>query len=236
MNRFENLIDNLEKDHSGDWWLDIYKTTNEVDGAGFINEQASIYNKALESMESKAFLTLKEKIVVLFKQNDARRGKHQFFNQLNEALAYEFLKKIGCTNIKFVHENSKDKIKTPDLSFELNSNQGCCEVKTISSSDNEINRNSDEKVFSSDVYEDLGPGFFKKLQDDINNAVEKMGTLYSQKLIYIIVHFDDPMLIYYSSYKDQIIAYIKKEHPLIEIYIRVGLYGKKHIHCIPENA
>jgi len=237
MNRFELLIEDVKAENLDDWWLKCYQNLDEIDDDNLFYSQFFIYEQALQHMDSNTYSAFKDKIIGLFKQNEKNRGKRAFFDQLNEAFAYEFLNKLGYTSIKFIPEvRSKNSIKTADLSFEKSGNPGLCEVKTISVSDNELSRYTAEEIFSSSAYKELDKGFFNKLRSDIDNANAKMEPLKTNKIIYIIVHFDDSILLYFPTYKKQITEYIKEVYPSIEIYFRVGLYGKKSIHCVPNSA
>ena len=119
-------------------------------------------------------MSLKEKIEKLFKSNSRGRGKQPFFNELNEELVYEYLKKCGCYDLSFPLEGKVQGLKMSDLEFKENGNFGMCEVKTISVSDVEKKRFTEGEVYPGSVYSSLDLGFLNKLKSDIDNSLTKM--------------------------------------------------------------
>jgi hypothetical protein len=236
MCRFGSLIAELNKSFQDDWWLKEYQSVIDSNFDGLLRAQVSIYDTALCSLDENACVTLKKKITPLFKQNSGRRGKHQFFNQLNEALAYKYLIDRGCTNIMFLPERSREGLKTADLSFEEKASAGLCEVKTINISEEEHDRFEAEEVFAASVYRELDEGFFKKLRSDIDNALEKMQEPVEKKLVFFVIHFDDMAHYFFQTHKKQITRCLGEEYPSTEIYIRVGLNTNMRIHHVPKSA
>src|ERR1039458_3272431 len=64
------------------------------------------------------------------------RGWQALFDRLNEAKAYRYLTKIGCSSVVFIPRTIK---QTPDSEGWLEGQQILCEVKTINISDEEVN-------------------------------------------------------------------------------------------------
>jgi hypothetical protein len=119
------------------------------------------------------------------------RGWSQFFDTLNEARGYRYLKATGCSGVRFITCEAGE---TPDLEADLEGARILCEVKTINISDEEANaRVSDNKVITSRV--DLEEGFFRKLAKVIQKAEQQMDAygpkLGTRKIVYLVVNFDD---------------------------------------------
>ena len=230
MDRFDTLLQDLASEHPNDCWITRYQALYEFDDEQYIRNQLSIYKDAINSLDEIAWKALLGKIKKLFKQNDPLRGKQQFFNQLNEALAYKFLKNCGYSNIVFISEGRE---KTPDNKFEQDKYKGLCEVKTINKSKEEYDR---VETYDSSEYANLGEGFINKFKYHIDNALEKMPDPDLRKLVYLIVHFDDVLLSFFWVYEEQILSLIKEKYPSLEIFIQVGLVGNRYIHYVPNNS
>ncbi len=221
LSRFSELIENLKNCHPDDWWLSCFDKLPEVDDLGIFEHHINVYEQALQKLDDNAWSDFRAKTLHLFKQDTANRGKQQFFNQLNEAFAYEFLSNLGCSKIKFLPEN---KVKTPDLSFEFDGQQGLCEVKTISKSDDQITLETSGEVYSSNKHSELQPEFFKKLKDHIANAFGKFICHPSsvRNITYFIVHLDDGLMagIYFSKYRSQILEFLECNYSQCEFYFQ----------------
>lgn len=233
MDRFDKLLQELIRDYPNDQWIEHFLSLHESDIEQDIRMQISVYKSALHSLDESSWQALKAKVNKLFKQSDSIRGKQQFFNQLNEVLAYKYLKDHGYSNITFVPEGTKEGVKSPDLEFEEQGKKGLCEVKTINKSDEELNRC---EVFDSSIYAELSDGFINKFKFHLDNAQEKMPNSNSKKLVYMVVHFDDLLLSFFSKYEKEILSIIEKEYADLEIFVQVGLVGNRNIHYVPKNA
>jgi len=113
------------------------------------------------------------------------------FDILNQARAYNYLKDIGCSRIRFISRINGS--QTPDLEATLESSRVLCEVKTINISQEEVYAREKPKVRSRAIQ--LGDGFFKKLQSDIDKAKNQFDA-YDQgsgarRIVYINPCFDD---------------------------------------------
>lgn len=222
MSRFSELIENLKSCYPGDRWLSCYDKLPEVDDLGLFDPHINSYEQALQKLDDNAWSDFKAKTSHLFKQDTANRGKQQFFNQLKEAFAYEFLSNLGCSKIKFLPEQAKNKVKTPDLSFEFNGQLGLCEVKTINKSDDQIKLENSGEVYSSNRHSELQPEFFKKLKDHVDNAHGKFicHPCSVRNIAYFIVHLDDEVmaLMHFSTYKRQIVEFLECYYSQDEFY------------------
>jgi len=135
------------------------------------------------------------------------RGWQALFDRLNEANAYRYLTKIGCSRIAFIPRTTK---QTPDLEGWLKGQQVLCEVKTINISDEEVNARHSPTVRSIAVR--LEQGFFNKLLSDITRGSLQLADYDSQKrarhLIYISPIFDDFLARCKETYFEQIDAFV----------------------------
>jgi hypothetical protein len=135
---------------------------------------------------------------------DRRPGqiRQGFFNQLNEAFAYEYLVDEGRQNVRFVEEDKAN--KAPDIEFTVKDRKQFCEVKSIGITDNEIfNRYGVGTPTKSDrpaSYQSLGEPFFKKLEGVLEVARDQIESVRSEGIVFILVRFDDICLDYFGSY------------------------------------
>lgn len=102
--------------------------------------QLKEYERVLACLDEDAWTNMKNR--VLSKSNgraDALYGYAQISDCLNEAYGYEFLKKQGYTDVKFIPEEQKQGTKTPEL-YALSDGEtvAVLEVKTIRQSKEEM--------------------------------------------------------------------------------------------------
>ena len=89
----------------------------------------------LAVLDSVAWAYLKAEVVPLFGKKNPPRGWQAAFDKLNQAKAYNYLERLGCTELAFIPESTASGQKTPDLEGTLCNNPVLCEVKTINPSD-----------------------------------------------------------------------------------------------------
>jgi hypothetical protein len=167
----------------------------------------------LQRLDAEAWASLKSKALPLLeaKQHLARRWQ-PLFDTLNEAKGYDYLAKIGCTNIRFIPRSNRNNIQTPDLQGVLASTKVLCEVKTINWSDVEIDRFHSGGVGMSLTY--IGDGFFRKLLSDVKTAASQMLTFCPDteihRIAFIVAKFDDYPCEYKNvyDYRGQVEAYM----------------------------
>jgi len=144
---------------------------------------------------------------------------------LNEAFAYRYLVRQGCSEVRLIKE---DGTRSPDISFIIDKAQRYCEVKTLGISDDEIDRRTSGDVFDGRYYVHLSKSFLdKKFSDAITHANEQILSR-GQGLIYVIMRFDDIALDYYENYKKQLIRF-SIENRFDNLFIKIGLRGNKRI-------
>lgn len=237
VSRLRKLFQELKPQFPDDWYLDGIDLSLEL----FPQARSAVatYERVLRTLDDGAWGILKEKVIREFStgKNDGR-GKHQFYNHLNEAFAFRFLLQSGYQQVTLIPEDTakKNKPKSPDIRFIRNNSFAYCEVKTINISENEIARMQSENSFNSSIYQQLDNPFLKtKFTGDIRHASEQISSLGTDGLVYIIAHFDDFTLAHYSTYRQQIMGVLNSEFPTQEVYIKIGLQSRKYIHHYPSR-
>ena len=183
------------------------------------------YDDALQVLDSQSWQILKDKAVAHFR--DHRRGqlKQGFFNQLNEAFAYRFLVRHGCTEVAMLPENGTS---IPDIRYFKDGRMKHCEVKTLGLSDVEIHRRESQAV-STNAYVELDEGFFRKLTSCVDAAKAQIETQNTSGLVYLMVIWDDIALDFYSNYRRKIVKFCHEQN-ISDLYVKMGLRGNRRLH------
>jgi hypothetical protein len=174
----------------------------------------------LQGLDQSAWNFLKSELTPLLTVRDPARGWQPLFNILNQAKAYNYLKRSGCADIAFVPPSRVKGKRTPDIKAELNLTPVLCEVKTINISEYEADRRISGGVGSS--MDRLQDGFFNKLMSDFVQAKDQMlaydhGAA-ARKIAYVIVNFDDSLHEYADRYRAQIDQFVAS-NPVPELTI-----------------
>jgi|SRR5665213_206666 len=160
----------------------------------------------LQGLNAEAWAFLKNEALPRLKAKHPIRGWQQLFETLNEAKGYNYLARIGCTDVKFIPRSTTNKIQTPDLQGVLGFKKALCEVKTINVSELESNRRTEGGVGTTVLQ--LDDGFFNKLAHDIRAASAQMlafsDDAETHRTVFIIVNFDDNLHEYGDEYQRQI--------------------------------
>lgn len=213
--------------------------------------QYEAYEKAFVSLDKISWNILSEKAISHYFDHRPGQLKQGFFNQLNEAFAYQFLVWQKYQNVQIIYEDKST--KTPDIAYEINGHKFYCEVKTISISEKEIQKWQESTKYSNDEieyyqddkgvkvkgvndgieYEELSKGFLIQLWNIVCEAfhmqIKSQNENKGEGIVFIIVNFDDRALTHYERYKEQIMEVLYR-HPVPEIYIKVHLTANKWIH------
>lgn len=184
------------------------------------------YDKAFDCLDQASWERLSKKAVAHFR--DHRRGqlKQGFFNQLNEAFAYQFLLRQGYTHVTVLPEDGKT---TPDLSYRHGTAIRYCEVKSIGISEEQIDRWEAKEGFDGSIYYDLSAGFLRKLDADLTKAYKQIASKGPDGIVFIVANFDDFTLSHYERYRVQIAQHLSQTE-IPEVYVKVGLLGGRKIH------
>lgn len=211
--RFTRLISHLKtiEKYRNDWWLQRF---NDESNNNQLKQIIKELNLVFSKINKDSWGIYKCKLIDKFNEVKNDRGKSQFFNEVNEAYAYNYLIKKGYTNIKFIKEMRKS---TPDLQYSFKGKIRNCEVKTYNISDIEIERiKSNESYDSHKAYSELNENFFMKLKNIINKANEQIEY---KGCIMIYIKFDDFTLSYQKTYIKQISNWFENNINNVEIYI-----------------
>lgn len=224
MQRMRTLIKSVKEKYPNDKFFDSVAKSLQILPQARALYRA--YDKALACLDVESWEILSDKAVAHFRDHRKGQLKQGFFNQLNEAFAYQFLLRQGYTHVSVLPENGKT---TPDLAYRQGASIRYCEVKSIGISDEQVARWGAEMVFDGSVHQELSSGFLQKLDADIQQAYDQIASKGADGIVFIVTNFDDITLEYYKRYKEQIEQYLsQKEKP--EVYIKIGLIGGRKIH------
>lgn len=187
--------------------------------------QYRAYERALNILDPESRAVLQAKAITHFTDYRVGQQKQGFFNQLNDAFAYQYLVRRGYKHVRILPEDGKTQ---PDIKYTDGVENRFCEVKTLGISDEMISRRVKAQVTSSSIYQDLSSGFLRKLGCALDTADHQINARGGKGLIYLLIHFDDFTLDYYDRYRKQISACLES-HTAENIYIKIGLLGRKYI-------
>ncbi len=177
----------------------------------------------LQSLDAVGWAALKAKLTPLPKSHKTR-VLEPLYNILNEAKAYNHLKRIGCINIHFIPESKVKGQKTPDLGADAQGQKVLCDVKTINRSDVEVDRANSGGVGTTK--EQLDAGFFRKLKSDLEYAKKQM-LAYDpdkamRKIAYVIVNYDDNLHECGNLYESQI-SQFRANNPIPDLEVEFDI-------------
>jgi hypothetical protein len=176
----------------------------------------------LQGLDIAAWTFVRDEALSRLQAKHPTRGWEQLFETLNEAKGYNYLVRIGCTDVQFIPRSTAKGMRTPDLRGLLASTKVLCEVKTINASAREVDRRRNGGVGTTLTH--LEEGFFNKLMSDINTATSQMHALDAdagtRRIAYIVVNFDDNLHEYAVEYRRQIDAFIERAAiPNVEVVL-----------------
>ncbi len=166
--------------------------------------------KVLQRLDEDSWNFLKNEASEYLEKKIEWRGWEQFFNFINQAWGYNYLKNKGCSNIKFIPISSKRGVESPDLIGVSGEVKFICEVKTMNISNEEAKaRYSDRvRIVRQEDMPRLEQGFFKKLMGHLKKAEQQIKAYElealevgerSKRIVYIITNFDD----FWGEYKQE---------------------------------
>ena len=182
------------------------------------------WERELEGLDRRAWGFLKGELAPLLTARDPRRGWQPLFDKLNQARAYNHLKRAGYTGIEFVPVSIASNQKTPDLQATSGAAKILCEVKTINVSEIEAERRATGGVGT--ITDQLDAGFFRKLSSDLATATAQMAAYdaspFTKRIVYLVINFDDNVHEYVDRYRDQIDRYLAANRsPDVEINLDI---------------
>jgi len=81
---FNPLVEELEQKFPDDWWIASRRESTRLIPDAF--PEVQVYENALRNLDEQSWLVLSEKAHGAFSEPRGERGKHHFFNLLNESL------------------------------------------------------------------------------------------------------------------------------------------------------
>jgi hypothetical protein len=183
----------------------------------------------LAGLDAVAWAHLMAQVLPLFESRHEVRGWQAAFDKLNEAKAYNYLARLGCTEMAFIPVSSASGQKTPDLQGKLGASPILCEVKTINPSDLEAAARSavaNGLIVAGSTQGSLPDAFFRKLTATLKAAETQMKSYRSdgiaRRMVYVILNFDDLLNEYGEDYLGQIQAFVtSSDLPKVEIIFDV---------------
>jgi hypothetical protein len=165
----------------------------------------------LEGLDVAAWRFLKEELTPLLTARHPQRGWQPLFDKLNQAKAYNYLKRNECVDVAFIPPSRNKRQQTPDLKATQQSIPVLCEVKTVNISATEAERRVTGGVGMTIA--ELHDGFFRKLGSDLARAKAQMEAFdtnpSTRMIVYVIVNFDDFLHEYADRYREQIDSYLE---------------------------
>jgi hypothetical protein len=147
----------------------------------------------LSGLDTAAWNFLKNEARPYLRCRDPERGWYQLVAILNQACAYNYLKGLGCSDVRFIPPATQKGVETPDLQAELNGLMVLCEVKTINVSKEEAFARAGSRV--STATDPVKPGFLNKLTSDLKKANDQIDSYAPQskvrRIAYVVPNFDN---------------------------------------------
>src|SRR4051794_38027078 len=102
MMRFLALVDAVRKSFPADDFFSDFEASCLADS--FKRKHYQLYEDALACLDEESWEILREKTIAHFCSERQGQRKQPFFNQLNEAFAYKYLRELGHREIAFIRE------------------------------------------------------------------------------------------------------------------------------------
>jgi hypothetical protein len=177
-----------------------------------IRNQYMKVERPLEALDENAWHDILERAAPLTVQRHATRGWQSLFDTLNEAKAYAYLQRLGCSDIAFIERASK---RTPDLRAVLDGRPVLCEVKTVNVSQDETDRRDRiqrGEIFVTSVEASVTSGMLNKVTSTLVHAIEQLDredpNRTARRFVFTVLHFDDWVGDYQTEYIAQLDAHL----------------------------
>lgn len=186
------------------------------------------YERALRCLNEESWVNLRTKTIAHFHESRRLQLKSPFFDQLNDVFAYRWLVNREFSNITILAEKQGSQLgKCPDITFHALGRLCACDVKTIGTSDAELDRGQSESYSDRSVYQVLAKGFFKKIDDAIVKGTEQIRQYSDTGLVFILVHSDDYASTFQSEHRIQLSKHIRKHS--VPVVVKFGIHGQSRI-------
>ena len=181
MRHIRELIALAKATHPGDnFFADVEQTLKVVP---LVRSEYRAYERALSILDPESWAVLQVKALAHFTDHRPGQRKQGFFNQLNDAFAYQYLVRRGYKQVRILRESGKTQ---PDIEYLDGREKRFCEVKTIGISDEMIARRAKVQVPSSSIYQELSGGFLSKLESTLDSADCQINARRGKGLIYLV--------------------------------------------------
>ena len=185
---------------------------NNLQRSAHIREIYARLENDLQGLDDTAWKFLKDEASPYLTRGDPRgRGWEQLFNILNQAHAYNYFKKLGCSNIRFIPRTRKP---SPDLEAVLDGVRVLCEVKTINISQKELSARQQARLqpIARSIPIQLDAAFLTKLHSAITQATNQIhahdASGGQRHYVYINICFDEFLAECKQQYYQQIDEYL----------------------------
>ena len=223
MQRLCELVASVRLAHPSDHFFNALDETLRT--SRHARAQYRAYERAFSAIDASSWLELKRKAVKHFPDHRDGQLKQGFFNQLNDAFAYQHLLRKGHSHVRVLRETGNT---CPDLSYRDAGVQKFCEVKSLGISEQEIQRRDQSGILHMSSYSHLPEGFLRKLDTALTKAGDQIASQDAGGLVFIVVACDDFTLTHYRTYRAQIMRRILS-HAVAEVVVKVGLAGTRRI-------
>ncbi len=212
--RIYELRDQLKNPISLDAYFQDFENSYASDPRK--RKQFKDLESGLKKLDVDAWNHLKKKAASKLEKRNPKRGWHSLFEALNEAKGYNYLKQLGCVDIKFIPKSDVKGQRTPDLQGTLGATKVLCEVKTVNISDDEAMARKEQTV--RDIHAHLTPEFFNKLRDTLEEAKGQLDGYdlndNYRKIAYVFINFDDIHNEYEDKYSKELELFKATNHDL----------------------
>ena len=168
--------------------------------------------RLLSMLDDDDWNDLKSRAVAVVHQRVAGRGWQALFDTLNEANGYVYLRKLGCTSIRFISRSSR---KTPDLGAFQGETRVLCEVKTINVSQDEADKRAmigQGFVVVGSVSTQVRAAMLNKITATVKAAIDQLDSEDPQRearrIAFTVLNFDDWVGDYQTEYIAQLDAHL----------------------------
>jgi hypothetical protein len=179
----------------------------------------------LQGLDTTAWTFLKEEVAPLLIAKNAVRSWEPVWNRLNQAKAYNYLKRSGYTHVAFIPPSAVKGKKTPDLGATDGTAKALCEVKTLNISDIEVERRRAAGVGA--IEDQLNLHFLDKLGSTLRQAKAQLDAYDPQdeckKIAYLVINYDDVLHEYGMPYRLQIEQYLKLDDPAPGLQVELDM-------------
>jgi len=177
-----------------------------------IRNQYMNVERPLEALDQHAWHDMLKRAAPLTVRRHATRGWQSLFDTLNEAKAYAYLQRLGCSDIAFIERASK---RTPDLRAVLDGRRVLCEAKTVNLSQDETDRRDRihrGEIFATSVEASITSGMLNKVTSTLVHAIEQLDhedpNRTARRFVFTVLHFDDWVGAYQTEYIAQLDAHL----------------------------